>query len=126
MITNNYKLSVSSITEGVVQILTAPGDYSKEFLERLLKQNEELSINTRHTASLLAATLAPGVGQFCLALTRVIDFYMDDSQKVARQQIQGLSGQTSKEAGEKLLQYIYTALSEFCFTQQFMSKADYM
>lgn len=81
---------------------------SHAFLKKLLPARDQ-SKHPEFAASVVAAVVPTAV-IYSQALAQVIDFYLNDEQKPAREEIVELVNSGEKDAGAKVMGFVYEAL----------------
>lgn len=86
-----------------------PEDRSREFLKQLYVKRGVTDSQT--IAAAIFCEVAPTAAHFSQSLAQAVNYYLDDKQKQAREDISRLSKLRTPESTEKILKYIYEALA---------------
>jgi hypothetical protein len=101
---------VDGFSDSVIHWVAGGNDHSDLFLTELIKMRGKLTL--QELASSLFAEVIPTMANYSQAITHVVNFYLDDHRRAAREDLICLTGIHSAEAEEKILAYVREALSK--------------
>jgi len=85
--------------------------YGHSFLETLWQViGKSQKGSSREFAAQVFAAVVPTAALYSQYVVQVIDFYLDDDQRVAREEILRLATSTDENASKRIMAYVYEAL----------------
>jgi hypothetical protein len=85
-------------------------NHSHVFLKKLWNTLGKNKNNSREFAAQIIAAVLPTAALYSQALATVVNFYIVDEQKAARESIINLVNSQDKDASDKVMNYVYEAL----------------
>lgn len=104
------QVSLEGFSDSVVRYIAGQNDHSDDFLTQLV--NAGKGQTPRELAGSLFAEVIPTTALYSQAITHIVNFYLDDDKKNAREDLVRLTGLYTPEAEEKILSYAWEALRE--------------
>jgi linoleate 10R-lipoxygenase len=106
----HLQISLDGFSDSVIRYIAGQNDHSDDFLAQLL--NAGKGQTSRALACSLFSEIIPTTTLYSQAITHIVNFYLDDDKKEARDDLVRLTSLYSPEAEEKILSYAWEALRE--------------
>lgn len=87
--------------------------YGHSFLETLWQAiGKSQKSSYREFAAQVFAAVVPTAALYSQYVVQVVDFYLDDDQRAAREEILRLATSTDENSSERIMTYVYEALRQ--------------